>query len=330
MANYAYELIGVGSPVVDLLAQVQDSFLDQVEGDKGGMLLVDEAQIQTLEALLPTRHTVAAGGSAGNTAVATARLGLPTTFLGKIGNDELAAAFVTNFREAGGDTNRLKRGELPNARCISLVTPEGERTMRTYLGAAMTLDPSEVHVTDFNGCRHAHIEGYLLFNEALMRQVIAAAKDAGCTLGVDLASFEVVNAAKGILPELLRDGIDVIIANEEEARAYFGGDRSDYADMARELAQLGQVGIVKVGKDGAWLASGNEVAFAEPVKGVTAVDTTGAGDNWAAGFYAGWLRGSDLATAGRWGNLLGAQVVQELGAQIPAAAWPALQAKMGG
>jgi len=180
-------------------------------------------------------------------------------------------------------------------------------------------------VEDFRGCRHAHMEGYLLFNPALATAVVDAARAAGCTLSVDLASFEVVNAARPWLLDQLRRGLQVVFANEDEIRALFPGN-SDYAALARQLAAHGTIGAVKMGKDGAWVARGDELYRIQPVAVPRVIDTTGAGDAWAAGFLFGFLQGWTLPAAGALGSLLGAETVRCLGPAIPEAEWPRLRA----
>lgn len=326
MAN-PFKLIGVGSPVVDTLANVDDAFLKtHVPGDKGGMELVDAAAIAAIIGQLDGPLVQAPGGSAGNTAVGVAHLGLPTTFLGMLGNDSNATFYRDSFKAIGGDISRFKNAEVANGHCLSLVTPDSERTMRTDLGAAMTLSPAEVTPQDFVGVDHAHIEGYLLFNRDLLYRVLECAKLGGCTVSLDLASFEVVGAAKDILPDVLRDSVDIVFANEDEADAFTGlGD--DYMGMAAQLAELCDVAVVKLGKEGSLIQKGKELHRVEP-NIVDAVDTTGAGDLWASGFLYGWLSGKDLPTCGRYGSILGAEVVQIMGAAIPADRWELIRGQL--
>lgn len=322
-----FDLIGVGSPIMDLLAHVPEAFLSTIKGAKGGMVLVDSEEMETLVSRLEQHPATVAGGSAGNTAVSAARLGLHTTFLGKLGNDATARAYKENFAHAGGDVSRFKYADLANARCVSLVTPDGQRTMRTCLGAAMTLGHTEITSLDFHRCRHAHIEGYLLFNRDLANAVIAAARAAGCSISIDLASFEVVNAARDWILAQLHHGIDIVFANEDEITALFPGLGHDYAAHAKRLAEFGGIAAVKIGKDGAWIARGAELHRIAPVPAPRVEDTTGAGDAWAAGFLYGHLRGWPLPAAGALGSRLGSECVRHLGPAIPAAHWPALHAE---
>jgi sugar/nucleoside kinase (ribokinase family) len=313
-----FDLIGVGSPIMDLLARVPDEFLQRnVAGDKGGMVLVDHDEMERIIHLLDGEPAYATGGSAANATFNAARLGLRTTFLGKLGQDDLARVYRHAFESAGVDGSRFKRGANANARCLALVTPDAQRTLRTHLGAAMTLSPDEISETDFAGCRHAHIEGYLVFNRALADAVLSAARAAGCTTSLDLSSFEVVNASREWLFSQFRRGIDIIFANEDEIRAVFQDQTSSYATLARKLADHGVLAAVKVGKDGAWIARDGTLHRIEPVAVADVVDTNGAGDAWAAGFLYGHLRGWPLSASGALASLLGSETVLHMGPIIP-------------
>ena len=323
----SFDLIGVGSPIMDLLAQVPDEFLHRhVAGEKGGMVLVDDQEMGRIVGLLGQAPARTTGGSAANATFNAARLGLRATFLGKLGHDELGDAYRGRFAAAGVDVSRFKRGAHPNARCLALVTPDAQRTMRTFLGAAMTLAPTEVSPADFAGCRHAHIEGYLVFNRALADAVLAAARAAGCTTSLDLSSFEVVHASRDWLFSQFRRGIDIIFANEDEIRALFEDQASPFDALTRRLAGHGVVAAVKVGKDGAWIGHGEKLHRVEPRRVAQVVDTNGAGDAWAAGFLFAHLRGWPLPACGELASLMGAETVSHLGPIIPASHWPAVHA----
>jgi sugar/nucleoside kinase (ribokinase family) len=326
MTQVSFDLIGVGNPIMDLLAHVSESFIaTQVAGEKGGMVLVDDQDIAALLAKVGTNLGITPGGSAANATLGATRLGLRTTYLGKIGRDITADDYLRNFVAVGGDGSRFKRAALPNGRCLSMVTPDGQRTMRTHLGAAMTLRPEEITAADFAGARHAHIEGYLLFNPSLAEKVIRTARAAGCTISLELASFEVVNVARDWILAQLHEGVHAVFANEDEVRALFQSD-APYEAQARRLAGYGGIAAVKIGKDGAWVAKGTDLHRIEPVQVAQVVDTTGAGDAWAGGFLYGYLRGFSLPAAGALGSALGAECVQHLGPAIPDMHWPRLQA----
>jgi len=194
----------------------------------------------------------------------------------------------------------------------------------------MTLLPGEISARDFAGCRHAHIEGYLVFNRALCSAVLDAARTAGCTVSLDLPSFEVIAESRDWLLGQLRRGIDVVFANEDEIKALFPGHPADPRQLAAELAAHGVVAAVKIGRDGAWIARGGEMYRIQPVPVPDARDTNGAGDAWAAGFLFGYLRDHPLPLCGALGSLLGAETVRHLGPHIPDALWPDLRRRVEG
>jgi sugar/nucleoside kinase (ribokinase family) len=328
------EFIGVGSPLVDLVVSVDDAFLaEHVGGGKGGMELVTAETIGAIIGALSgekgkgknaPKVAQSAGGAASNTTVGVANLGIRAAFIGASGEDEYATFYKGALKEHGCDPRLIARADHPTGHVLSLVTPDAQRTMRTCLGAAATLDPAFFTPATFAGARVVMLEGYTLFNHALTRAVARSAKAAGCALALDFASYEVVNANREVLTELLNGQVDLVFANQDEAAAWHpGGPEAALADLARRAP----LAVVKLGKDGALIARGSEraVVKADPV---TAIDTTGAGDCWAAGFLAAWLKGLPLAQCGRAGALAGAAVVQVMGGQLPREKWLAIKGWM--
>lgn len=323
-----FDLLGIGSPIMDLTARVPDSFLATVRGDKGGMVLVDSAEMSEIVARLPASPELENGGSAANVTRAAARLGLRVAFLGKLGDDATAGSYRSQAAAAGIDLSRYKTGAgLPNARCLALVTPDAARTMRTDLGAAMTLSPAELSPADFAGCRHVHVEGYLVFNQALADRVLAGARESGATVSIDFASFDVIRHTRDwLLAQLRAGGIRIAFANEDEIRALYPDSNDDYPALALRLAaeSPGLVAVVKVGKDGAWIARGGELHRVEPVPADRVIDTNGAGDSFAGGFLHGFLHGWTLPACGALAAAVGSECVRHSGPAIPADRWPVL------
>ncbi|MCK5803774.1 MAG: adenosine kinase [Lentisphaeria bacterium] len=317
------EIIGVGSSLVDILASVPEEFLDTVTGGKGGMELVDRDGMRALLARLPENRARVPGGSAANTIVGLAALGNKARLLAKVGADEAGGFYVDNAADLGVSRTAFKvsEGEATGT-CISLVTPDSERTMRTFLGAAATLSPEEVTVADFAGCAHAHLEGYLLFNRDLALHVLRIAREADCSVSLDLASPEVVGAAADILPQLLSDYVDMVFANEEEA-AVFAGTRDERACLDA-LSAVCSVAVVKLGARGALIRGGDDDLHV-PAKRVEAIDATGAGDSWAAGFLYGLFHDRSLYEAGLLGADVAARVVVRMGAALPTEEWAAVR-----
>lgn len=320
------DVIGVGSPLVDLVMQVDDAFLQQhVSGAKGGMEYVEAEAIATMIAASEQAPVIVPGGAAANVVASIGALGVASGFVGNCGDDDYAQVFRQGLLHRGCQPRLFTCG-LPTGQVLSLVTPDAQRTMRTCLGAAVALDPLAMTPQLFQGARLVFVEGYTLFNQALTEAVVRAARDAGCRLALDLASFEVVNANRALLDDLLRNHIDIVFANEDEARAWTGDD--DELAALRALSECCSVVVVKVGADGAWLRVDGEEQHipAQTVEAV--VDTTGAGDTWAAGFLAGYLRGAPWHECGLLGAQAAAAVVQVNGAMVPMEAWQPIRGRL--
>jgi sugar/nucleoside kinase (ribokinase family) len=191
--------------------------------------------------------------------------------------------------------------------------------MRTDLGAASSFSPEEVSAADFEECSHAHVEGYLLFNPDLAEAVLKSARQAGCTVSLDLGSYEVVQGAAEVLPGMLADYVDVVMANEDEAAAFCGD--SDPEVGLEALSRLCELAVVKLGREGAIMKSGDATCRAGARRVEDVKDTTGAGDFWAAGFLYGLINQSGLEDCGRLGAVLGGEAVRHMGADLPAPAW---------
>lgn len=321
------KVLGFGSPILDLLVQVDDAFLSEnVSGEKGGMGILDAAaQKKLIGAFPPGKVKKAIGGSAFNTISALTALGMQTAFLGKLGSDADGEFYRNAYRAAGGDASRFRVNPTePTATCVSLVTPDSERTMRTNLGASSTLTAEEISDDDFSGITHFHAEGYMLFLPGALPRAMKLAKAHGCTISFDFSSFEVVRIFRKEIETLLDQYVDIIFANEDEAREFCGAEDFQPEKALEKLRSVCPVAAVKLGKKGALLQDNSQTCRIEP-KIVNAVDTTGAGDLWQAGFLYGWLNGLGLQKAGTMGSILGAEVVQIIGAALPSERWPEIK-----
>ncbi len=311
-------IAGVGSALVDVLLQEEDDFLVRTGAQKGGMTLVESGHIEEVLATTSNSPSIVCGGSACNTIVGVGRLGGPAKFIGKCGQDELATLFEHDLRGNGVEP-QLFRSESPTGRVLSIITPDAQRSMLTCLGASAETRPDEITPAELEGAAVVHIEGYLLFNEALLRAALEAAREAGAFVSLDLASYTVVEASKSILADVVREFVDILIANEDEARAYTGD--TDEQKALNQLADHANIAVLKLGKRGSMIARGDERVTVERMGSGAAVDTTGAGDLWAAGFLYGLVNGLDLQAAGNLGSACGYEVCQIVGAQIPDEGW---------
>jgi sugar/nucleoside kinase (ribokinase family) len=215
-------IVGIGSALVDYLVHEEDAFIAKAPGAvKGGMTLVDSDTIDKTVALAAKKPEVVPGGSACNTVVGIGNLGGQGRFVGKRGADELGDFFEAALKENQAEPV-LFRAPTPTGRVLSIVTPDAQRTMLTFLGAAAEMSPEEVRGGCFEAAAVVHVEGYLLYNRELLMTVLEEARRAGACISLDLASFTVVEDSVDILEELVDRYVDILIANEDEARAFTG------------------------------------------------------------------------------------------------------------
>jgi sugar/nucleoside kinase (ribokinase family) len=326
MAKKKRKVLGVGSPMLDVLVNVPDSFLSEIEAQKGGMELVDSVTLEKILSKTRSKQMLAPGGSSANTIFGLMELGMDTAFLGKIGNDKQGRFYTERYQSIGGDISRFKVNEkVPTGRCLSLITPDSERTMRTDLGAAATMIMEEITSADFADITHLHAEGYMLFNKDLMIHVLSLAKKNSCTVSLDLSSFGVVNASMDILPDILGKYVDIVFANEDEAKAFCGDEDPEKAIKA--IAEYSQAVAVKLGKKGSIIRCRRSTVRVN-ADVVEAVDTTGAGDLWQAGFLYGFLQGLPIELCGKFGSVLGSEVVKVVGASIPEDKWDEIRRRI--
>ena len=314
-------IIGLGSPIIDEIAFVDDHFLVGVSGSKGGMELLNESELESLKSEINGELVKITGGSAGNTIFALSRLGTQTSFIGKIGNCSLGNFYKESLAKYGSSTQSLKIGNIPNGKCLSLVTPDGERTMRTSLGAAMTLSADDLILSDFEGYDHLHIEGFLIMNKGVLLKALNLAKANHLTVSFDLASFEVVNQFKTDLQEILKNHIDMVFANEDEASAFTQLPTTQSEESLKILSELCETAVIKLGAKGTLLTKDNKIIRSEAIPVKTIIDTTGAGDFWAAGFLHGWANNKSLEDSAQLGGLMGASVIQNQGSILSHKQW---------
>jgi sugar/nucleoside kinase (ribokinase family) len=311
-------IAGVGSALVDILVHAGDDFLDAVGAVKGGMVYVDRERIERTVAQAAAAPAVVPGGSACNTVVGVAQLGGAARFVGTCGRGPMGRFYEDSLRGRGVEP-RLFRSDSPTGRVLSIITPDAQRSMFTFLGAASETRPEDIRPESFAGAAVVHIEGYLLFNPELILAALKAARAAGARVSLDLASFNVVEESRGLLTGIVGEFVDILIANEDEARAYTGE-----TDPGRALAALQRgVGIaaLKLGPAGSLIAHEGRVVRVPACGDGAAVDTTGAGDLWAAGFLFGLVEGYELEVCGALGSACGFEVCRVVGASIPAQGW---------
>ena len=317
MPSARFDVLGIGNAIVDVIARTEEDFLLKQGMHKGTMALIDEARAQAIYAAMgPAIET--SGGSAANTIVGLASLGSRSAFIGKVKDDELGRTFAHDIRAAGAAYTTPPASDGPStARCYVLVTPDGERTMNTYLGAAQDLHPADIDAELVAASAVLYLEGYLWDPKNAKDAFVKAAKiahEAGRTVALSLSDAFCVDRWRAEFLQLMRSRtVDLIFANEAELHSLYQTSDFDSAvaalrpDVSTAVVTRSEKGCIVLGPDGI------EAVPAFPVERV--VDTTGAGDLFAAGFLSGLARGADDRTCGRLGALAAAEVIGHLGAR---------------
>jgi len=312
------KILGIGNALVDIMVLSEDDqIINYLKLPKGGMTLVDgELSAMIQKEIAHMNIKVATGGSVANAINGIAGLDVECGFVGTIGRDDLGLLFKKDMLKRGIDV-KLKENEFPTGRAVGFVSPGGERTFATYLGAAVEMGPDDITPELFEGYDLFFIEGYLVFNQPLIVAAASAAKLAGLTIALDLASYNVVDANLDILNELVDNYIDIVFANEDEAKSFTGLQPEEALE---NLARRCDIAVVKVGKEGAFVQQGTQ-KWNIPAFAATVVDTTGAGDYFAAGFLAGLANGCDLGKCGVIGSIMAGEVIQVIGAELDDNRW---------
>lgn len=313
------KIIGMGNALVDVLVRIDDdSLLEKLHLPKGSMQLIQEdtlSEIRKYTSGMKIHRST--GGSAGNTVCALAALGTNLGFIGKVGQDETGAFFGDTLRQRGVNA-LLATCDLPSGIASTFISTDGERTFGTYLGAAATLRAEDLSRKMFAGYNYLYIEGYLLQDHDLMLRAVQLAKEEGLQVCLDMASYNVVEAERDFFDQLIVKYVDIVFANESEALAYTGKAPHEALE---EIASKCSIAVVKTGKEGSLVKKGTEVIqlLSCPVDNV--LDTTGAGDFYAAGFMYGLTCGYSLEKCVQISTILATAVIQEVGTTLPAKKW---------
>ena len=312
-----YDVLGIGNAIVDVIARAEDDFLVKQNMQKGGMALIDEDRAQAIYAAMgPSAES--SGGSAANTIAGVASFGARAAFVGKVRNDTLGGVFAHDIRalQVSFDTPQASDGPS-TARCYIMVTPDGERTMNTYLGAAQNLAPADIDPKIIGDAAITYLEGYLWdppHAKEAFRKAAKAAHDAGRMVALTLSDAFCVGRYRDEFLKLMRDKtVDLVFANEAELKSLY--ETSDFDSGIAALKHDARLAVVTRSEKGCVVVSADatKAVPAAPVDRV--VDTTGAGDLFAAGFLFGLAKGRDHVTAGKLGALAAAEVIQHIGAR---------------
>ena len=317
MADMRFDVVGLGNAIVDVIARAEDDLLAREQLHKGSMTLVDEARADQLYGAMGPA-TIISGGSAANTIVGVSSFGVRAAFIGKVRNDEAGKAFSHDIRSIGVHFQTAPAEDGPaTARCLVMVTPDGERTMSTFLGACQNLTPDDVDPELIRASGITYLEGYLWDPPAAKKAFVKAAEiahDAGRNVALTLSDSFCVDRYRDEFLDLIKNGtLDVVFANQHELKAlYQTADLQTAIDAFRSDNILG---VVTCSAEGSIVVTREQTHAVPAFPIASLVDTTGAGDLFAAGFLAGLARGSDHVTCARLGALAAAEVIQHVGAR---------------
>lgn len=312
-------ILGIGNALTDILAVLpDDTLLKEFHLPRGSMQHVDmETGDKIWSALKELGVKYVAGGSAANTITCTSIFGMPSGYIGKIGNDELGNLFKSTMEQFGVNATMLYGTKASGRSMVFITGANAERTFASYLGAALEMTPEDLKPEYFEGYDYFHIEGYLVQNQDLISKAVQMAKAAGCKISIDMASYNVVESNEAFLHNLVENYVDIVFANETEAKSF---TKLPPKKALEAISKVCEIAVVKIGKEGSMVQAGDEFHLIEPWP-ANAVDATGAGDTYAAGFLYAHSLGLPLKVCGEIGSIIAAKVVEVVGTKIDVPRW---------
>ncbi len=312
------KVLAIGNALVDIVIKLKDdSMLEKFGLAKGSMQLSDMELVEKIdEESEGNEKFQASGGSAANTIHGLAQLNIETGFIGKVGDDDIGDFFQRDM-EVKNISTMLSITKTPSGKAMTLVTPDCERTFATFLGASVELNANDLNDELFEGYDYFYVEGYLVQNHELLEKALKMAKKNNAVIALDLASYNVVESNLDFLTEIVKQYVDIVFANEEEAMAFTGKEPEE---ALKELAKYTDIAIVKIGKNGSLISKNGETIRISSIK-ANAVDSTGAGDLYAAGFIYGLINDVGLEKCGKTGALLAGKVIEVFGSKMTEQTW---------
>lgn len=320
------KILGIGNALVDVLARLQDDkLLKELDMPKGSMNLIDlKVRDEIFQKLHNEDLAITTGGSAGNTCLALAYMDVPVGFIGKVGDNEYGKFYINEFGNAGVENHFIHVDNNHTGTAMTLITPDGERTFGTYLGVAAELQDTELEEKTFSSYTHFYIEGYLVQNHALMETALSTAKSLGLKTALDLASYNIVESERDFLWNMIEKYVDIVFANEDEARALTGKEPEEAIKI---IGGITDIAVVKTGAGGSLVMHKDEVVKVPVMKKLTPIDTTAAGDYYAAGFFYGMRNNKSIEDCAKLGSLLAGEIIQVVGTKLSSERWNDIQTK---
>ncbi len=311
----AHDVVSLGNPLMDILIDVEEGFLKELNLVKGNMHLLDEKQIAEIENKLDQNNIkLAPGGSEANTLSALSMLGHKVVFFGKVGQDNYGETYHKKLLEDGVLSKVVKVDGI-TGKAITFITPDSERTFATHLGVSILLEDTEINEADIMEAKYLHVTAYMLNGEPTRKASMKAmdiAKNNNVKICLDLADPNMVKANKDLLKSVIDEYANIVIANENEAKEFTGQEPEQAINTLSETAEIT---IIKLGKEGSLIKSNGRIIKIPGFK-ANAIDTTGAGDTYTAGFLYGLLNDLDLETSGKIASFIASKVVEVKGARL--------------
>lgn len=311
-------ILGLGNALVDVMTLIDnDNILKKFSLPKGSMQLVDNEKSAFIKASTSNFKTnMVSGGSAANTIYGLAMLGAGTGFIGAIGKDATGDFFENDMKKAGVTTYLARRNSVTGT-AVVLISPGSERTFATHLGASVELSPEDLNPQDFSKYDILYIEGYQIYNKPLVVSACRTARENKMKIALDLASYNVVDANLAAFREIVENYVDILFANEEEAKSFTGLAPNN---ALNSISRFCDITVIKTGKDGSLIKQGENIIKTGTIP-VQCIDTTGAGDLYASGFLYGYANGLPLEKCGYFGSVLAGNVIEVVGARIDNERW---------
>ncbi len=318
------KILGMGNALVDVLMKLNsDESLHKLNLPKGSMQLIDESRRNHIFNVTDgMQRKITAGGSASNTLAALAKMGLHAGFIGKVGNDDYGKFYMEEVSSMGVNAHLIRK-EAPSGTAMALISPDGERTFGTYLGISAELSPEDLSEEIFRPYSYFYVEGYLVQNYELIESAMQIARNMGMKVVIDTASYNIVESNRDFFWKLINEYVDIVFANEEEARALTGLEPEE---AVREIASRVEIAVVKVGPKGALIMSGDELVTV-PAIPTELVDATAAGDFYAAGFLYGISHKKSMEQCGHIGTLFASHIIGVVGTRLEDHTWEKIKSK---
>lgn len=320
------KILGLGNALTDVSVILKnDDILTALHLPKGGMIHISDELYRKIQQMIGQHHvTITPGGSIANSCRAMGHLGVPVGFIGKVGHDKVGQNYAKSLTDVGVENMMVLSPTLSSGVCTSFISQEGERTFADHMGASIDLKAEDLQPEMFKGYQYLFLEGYLVQNHELIERGAIMAKEAGMKVVMDMASYNIIQEDHDFYTNLVDKYIDIIFANEKEAKAFTG---LEPYEAAKKLTDYCKIVIVKIGEKGSLIATKEQ--FSEvPAQTVNCLDSTGAGDYYAAGFLYGLINGHSLSQCAEIGSIIAAEVVQVIGTELPQEKWIEIKHKI--